>query len=56
MGLLVSGVRGFRDGGFWWGCGGVVLAETYGVWVWVSSCVVVGEICCVVLVGLLVDK
>ena len=53
----MSGVGGFGEGGVWWGCGGgVVLAQTDGVWVWVSSGVVVGEICCVVLVGLLVDK
>ncbi len=57
MGLVVSGVGGFGDGGVWWGCGGgVVLAETNGVWVWVSCGVVVDEICCVVLVSVLVDK
>ncbi len=40
----MSGVEGFGDGGGWWDCGGgVVLAETDGVWVWVSSGVVMGE-------------
>ncbi len=54
---MVNGVGRFGDGGVWWDCGGgVVLAEIDGVWVWVSSGVVVGDICCVFLVGLLMYK